>query len=62
MSKKNGATSLPGPQEFNFPQPKPSVPWATFIYNKSDGTYFGRTVKSWCKCLVFVLRKFLSIL
>ncbi|KAL5281666.1 ATP1B2 family protein [Megaselia abdita] len=53
MSKKNGATSLPGPQEFQFPQPKPDVPWGTFIYNKSEGTYFGRTIKSWSKLMIF---------
>lgn len=52
MSKKNGATSLPGPQEFQFPQPKAAVPFSKFLYNKDEGTYFGRTPKSWSKFVI----------
>ena len=49
MSKSNGGNTAFTPTEFQFYSPKEKQSLGTFIYNSKDGTYFGRTPKSWGK-------------
>lgn len=45
MSKNNGAALTQ--VEFQFPQKKESQGFLKTIYNREEGTYFGRTIESW---------------
>lgn len=49
MSKSNGGKTTYVPTEFQFYSPKEKQSLGQFIYNSKDGTYFGRTPKSWGK-------------
>lgn len=49
MSKTNGGTAKYVPTEFQFYSPKEKTTIGQFLYNSKDGTYMGRTPKSWGK-------------
>ncbi|XP_013099809.1 sodium/potassium-transporting ATPase subunit beta-1 [Stomoxys calcitrans] len=51
MSKTNGAKSVV--TEFQFYAPKEKQSFGQFFYNSNDGTYMGRTPKSWGQLLTF---------
>lgn len=51
MSKTNGAKNTV--TEFQFYAPKEKQTFGQFFYNDKDGTYFGRTPKSWGQLLLF---------
>ncbi|XP_017473805.1 PREDICTED: sodium/potassium-transporting ATPase subunit beta-1 [Rhagoletis zephyria] len=48
-TKKNGNAVT----EFQFPQRKEKQTWLEIVYNKKNGTYFGRTPKSWGQLMLF---------
>ncbi|XP_049302864.1 sodium/potassium-transporting ATPase subunit beta-1 [Bactrocera dorsalis] len=49
-TKKNGNAIT---TEFQFPQPKEKQTCMELIYNGKEGTYFGRTPKSWGQLMLF---------
>ncbi|XP_037828599.1 sodium/potassium-transporting ATPase subunit beta-1 [Lucilia sericata] len=53
MSKSNGGKTTYVPTEFQFYAPKEKQSIGQFIYNSKDGTYFGRTPKSWGQLMLF---------
>ncbi|TMW50940.1 hypothetical protein DOY81_004013 [Sarcophaga bullata] len=55
MSKSNGGKTPYTPTEFQFYAPKEKQSLGTFIYNSKDGTYFGRTPKSWGQLFLFYM-------
>ncbi|XP_016944556.3 sodium/potassium-transporting ATPase subunit beta-1 [Drosophila suzukii] len=50
MSKNNGKG---GKGEFEFPQPAKKQTFSQMIYDPQDGTFFGRTGKSWSQLMLF---------
>nr|AAC46608.1 nervous system antigen 1 [Drosophila melanogaster]prf//2114404A nervana 1 antigen [Drosophila melanogaster] len=50
MSKNNGKGAK---GEFEFPQPAKKQTFSEMIYNPQEGTFFGRTGKSWSQLLLF---------
>ncbi|XP_061402034.1 sodium/potassium-transporting ATPase subunit beta-1 [Musca vetustissima] len=52
MSKNNGETKFV-PTEFQFYSPKEKQSFGQFLHNSKDGTYLGRTPKSWAQLLTF---------
>ncbi|XP_055908766.1 sodium/potassium-transporting ATPase subunit beta-1 [Eupeodes corollae] len=57
MSKpemKNGVASTTT-YDFHYPQPKEKETFLEFCYNKKNGTYFGRTISSWGRLLLFYM-------
>ncbi|XP_065358384.1 sodium/potassium-transporting ATPase subunit beta-1 [Calliphora vicina] len=53
MSKSNGGKTTYVPTEFQFYSPKEKQSIGQFIHNSKDGTYFGRTPKSWGQLMLF---------
>lgn len=57
MSKpemKNGVAATSN-YDFQYPQPKEKETFLEFCYNKKNGTYFGRTMSSWGRLLIFYI-------
>lgn len=54
MSKNNGKGAK---GEFEFPQPAKKQTFSEMIYNPQEGTFFGRTGKSWSKFFSTLLNK-----
>lgn len=53
MTKSNGGKTTYTPTEFQFYAPKENQTIGQFFHNSKDGTFFGRTLKSWGQLMIF---------